>query len=588
MSDWKCPFCDGRGKSSKEHVWAKWLHETPGAKQLLEGSSGERMPLEWGAMKLGADGRFESEAQRQGHWARLLPNVTVRVCSDCNGGWMSGLEADAKRIVGPLVLRGERVWLGPEEQRVLARWAVKTFMAYALTLGPIENPFSLNDYRQVSSTNEMPERIHVWMAHVDSRMAQVGLVIHPTAFMSDFDPVRDQNNAALGFLAAGGLVFLLVLLPENLEGLTELLSPPGSSAGGTVHRLTLPQAVVALTIPAWGEEYMANVTSWVESLKAVAMPAAEDLSPEELREASQLFRDGVSPAAIRSLHPGSSLTPEFVQKAAIHEQDATDEASRYVQAGDFKGAGIVLTHRGKEHFDRGDFEGAGRLLIAAIESRGSGLSNDAESAYRVGQCYWHIQDPRAENWYQRAIDLGLDAPEPRFGIVDTRARLGRYGEALEMLNAIVPATLEHTAVLSIAIPAFDFVVHELGVAIQDRRDVEPHELNEDLAPEQLEVLLKSTDAINRGLWRQLDVEDDRVQLQFARAWFGDEPVSWMAATVAVAEHESTEVAEAVFRLGLNRIIELLQVAEVTLGVFSEIGMADHPGVVTVRRVLDGL
>lgn len=47
MGRWKCPMCGKMGHQTKEHVWPKWLHQSPMAKNLLANSHGERMSYEY-------------------------------------------------------------------------------------------------------------------------------------------------------------------------------------------------------------------------------------------------------------------------------------------------------------------------------------------------------------------------------------------------------------------------------------------------------------------------------------------------------------------------------------------------------------
>ena len=37
-----CPFCGQTGIRTREHVWAQWLHDTEGAKVVLDGTIGCR------------------------------------------------------------------------------------------------------------------------------------------------------------------------------------------------------------------------------------------------------------------------------------------------------------------------------------------------------------------------------------------------------------------------------------------------------------------------------------------------------------------------------------------------------------------
>jgi hypothetical protein len=64
--------------------------------------------------------------------ARDIDAVARRVCTGCNGGWMSRLEESAEPILTPLVL-GTGSVVTRSQQRTLATWATKTALALQLT-----------------------------------------------------------------------------------------------------------------------------------------------------------------------------------------------------------------------------------------------------------------------------------------------------------------------------------------------------------------------------------------------------------------------------------------------------------------------
>ena len=75
--------------------------------------------------------------RQAGFVARDLPNVKVPVCASCNSGWMSRLENEAKRAIGPYLLGSETfVKLGHDDLVSLAGWAAKTL--HGLLAHPID------------------------------------------------------------------------------------------------------------------------------------------------------------------------------------------------------------------------------------------------------------------------------------------------------------------------------------------------------------------------------------------------------------------------------------------------------------------
>lgn len=585
MTGWVCPFCGGPGPRSREHVWGRWLHELPAAKTLLAGSSGERNKNAYTEVRLGENGRFEAVTKDHGHWARLLPHVTVEVCRRCNNGWMSGLESAVQGLISPLVFDGDTTNFGPGEQQLLAAWAAEMFMAYALTEGPLDNPFSKDDYRYIANSGKCPRRFRIWMAAVHSRNAQVGMRLFGWTIGETFDPTSDQYNSALGFVAVGGLVFLLVVLPDGLEKMHDVYSPPCINGDVPMVELTAPLGTVEFGGLAFGEGYFDLIDQWFELPRRAGLSVGVGMAPDELARERELFIQGMPLDAIRSMRPDLPASQETQHESRRREQEAIAEAERFVAAGDIEGAGLALTRRGREHFNMRDFEGAARLLVRAHELPGSGLETDPEAAYRIGQCYWNLNDSRAEEWYLRAIELGLDAPEPRFGIVDTRYGAGRYAEALSMLEEIQPETPRQVAIRFVAANGLRFLVEELGLTSQVR-DVDGLADLADVAPSPDVVLdmLQSSDATNRMLWRMATDEDPRAGYHFARAWFGDHPISWFMVTMIVAEQDP-ELAEAIFALGLERIPELFLAADSILNDLEDSGVGNLPVGDVVRRVL---
>lgn len=123
-----CVFCGQVGSLTKEHVYPRWIWRTfrEGAPQPQGYVPGE--PLAWTEeLGLGAGGVPE-------HWymprdERPFINATSRmvkvVCSSCNNGWMSALEADVRALL--LRISRKSQWrFTKDEIRTLRRWLVKT------------------------------------------------------------------------------------------------------------------------------------------------------------------------------------------------------------------------------------------------------------------------------------------------------------------------------------------------------------------------------------------------------------------------------------------------------------------------------
>lgn len=104
----KCIFCGREGKATREHLWPRWAQGT-----------------------LGDDDRNKSvrhsiEPHDEPHtiWDAPLFSATLKdVCRDCNSGWMSRIEAEAKTYAEPLIKGEEGNLIDPDAQWAIARWA---------------------------------------------------------------------------------------------------------------------------------------------------------------------------------------------------------------------------------------------------------------------------------------------------------------------------------------------------------------------------------------------------------------------------------------------------------------------------------
>lgn len=110
----ECIFCRAVPKKwSDEHVLPQWLLD------YLKIRGEEISPTHHS---------FEGEGNAVSTRRHKVENlVEGRVCSECNNGWMSSLEGEAKPLLVPL-MQGEKevVELVPNERLRVARWAFKT------------------------------------------------------------------------------------------------------------------------------------------------------------------------------------------------------------------------------------------------------------------------------------------------------------------------------------------------------------------------------------------------------------------------------------------------------------------------------
>jgi hypothetical protein len=109
-----CVFCGTTGALSREHVVAKWIRK---ALQITE-----PVKVYSGTTYVGA--------------AETLAIVFREVCSSCNTGWMEQLERAVRPVLEPMLLGaapGTSHVLNPDQQAILATWAVKTSLLLTLS-----------------------------------------------------------------------------------------------------------------------------------------------------------------------------------------------------------------------------------------------------------------------------------------------------------------------------------------------------------------------------------------------------------------------------------------------------------------------
>ncbi len=128
--------------------------------------------------------------------------TTRRVCARCNNGWMSVLEGQAKGLVTALA-SGTTTALSPEDQLLLATWAVKTFLVVETTFGQdlLSQP---GDRQIVMSQSRPPAHYRVWAS------AYVGDIgpLRTTVLASTLDDPEGvlSGRVYLGTLQVGSLV----------------------------------------------------------------------------------------------------------------------------------------------------------------------------------------------------------------------------------------------------------------------------------------------------------------------------------------------------------------------------------------------
>lgn len=198
-----CLFCDNKS-GSREHLWPKWIHERKdfGPLRLQLGTSPEKAVPD--------------------------PEQKVKtVCSICNNGWMSDLEAENIPIIG-CMFQDLSTPLDEAQQHSVAAWAVKTAMISDSTKGRnAPNRF----YNKVECVNlrvnrTITNRTRIWIG----RMSES----HLGVFGTDFTILSAGTRIGMGSAATivmGHFAVQVVTLhinPENPANDFPIQPKPGN------------------------------------------------------------------------------------------------------------------------------------------------------------------------------------------------------------------------------------------------------------------------------------------------------------------------------------------------------------------------
>ncbi|GAA4705496.1 hypothetical protein [Nocardioides conyzicola] len=299
-----CPFCGDHGIRTDEHVWAQWMHDTPGAVELLSESHGERVQRDYFKPTRDVDGRYQSEPAQLGPMATWLPNVKVPVCEACNSGWMSQLEEQVKGILGPFILEGKHpLRLGADDLRTIATWATKSWMSYALLRPPHNNPFTEGEYRTMASSPAPLARSQIWLFHSHESGAQVAMGIDSSLMGEGSAPdlTSAQDNWGYAYLAVSSVVLAMqVVPPQAPKGMGDVFAPPmtGHRAIRRIWPDLRPQFFPLGVVP--DELVVALRRHPQEVFAAMGLPT-EGLTDEDAEEVRRQFLAGADPAELRKV-----------------------------------------------------------------------------------------------------------------------------------------------------------------------------------------------------------------------------------------------------------------------------------------------
>src|SRR5437870_1568909 len=144
----ECAFCVRQAaKLTGEHVWSAWIVEL-----LKPLTSGYRF-TRWD----------ETGAYKKWHSPKMDQKTNV-VCKDCNEGWMSDIETEAKQTLSWIIRDGARVSLLTRGIVTLAVFAFKCAVVanyMALNESPFFTPHTRHRFRE---SLIIPAGVHMWLA----------------------------------------------------------------------------------------------------------------------------------------------------------------------------------------------------------------------------------------------------------------------------------------------------------------------------------------------------------------------------------------------------------------------------------------
>jgi hypothetical protein len=205
-----CAFCGSTKKPrGREHVFANWLNNIGLESYQVQYRAGRlnRVPRRW---------------TTEGFTA------TVRaVCDDCNHGWLSDLETEARPVLTPLIL-GESRELSPDDQRLIAAWSCKTALVAMLSSSEEERARGYGvppaEYRALYATREHPEPLphsQYWISRYlgerpPGAIRVVHLVIKLDGLPEPEVPSAYSLTVMIGALVVQGVRFTTPSLEVNL------------------------------------------------------------------------------------------------------------------------------------------------------------------------------------------------------------------------------------------------------------------------------------------------------------------------------------------------------------------------------------
>ena len=219
------------------------------------------------------------------------------VCSKCNNGWMSALEARMKPILAKLTAK---VPLGIEERQILAKWAMKTAYVLSCCLDPPVGRIPAKHGHQLVGDNlALPRGVAVFYRHAIDARVWFSIAMTFAVQGTDKEALwRRYQNAYKVLLQLGHVQFMVMFYPDSA---VEIAYAKGIATLAAANVDTVPDHPMDQDMPDIGDPIFKFLMSTeVQPRKVSRAPGRNDLCAC----GSTLKHKHCHGAAEASRHPG--------------------------------------------------------------------------------------------------------------------------------------------------------------------------------------------------------------------------------------------------------------------------------------------
>lgn len=297
----ECVFCGAPGPLTKEHVWPQWLRTFPAYETLRELNPDRKVnqsvPTEYSR---DTTGRLQIQTQVRKR-VDLLPDVTVKcVCAACNNGWMSKLETSTSAILEQTLRTGNRIHLSKEDQAIISRWGMKTFLMYAQYFPRSEIAFSEDDYHSFYKSASIPFTSEIWICTSHSPYAQVGASYYPWLVtfgeIGEDDPLTGRPSVAFMTLALHCTTIAMCYGNDSIPfDFLDSVFDPFNQGMSRIHPY---RDSTEWPAPNLSDSDYEQMLKYAPSLIKSVSLQSEGLTLDESRELRERFLDGEDPSKI--------------------------------------------------------------------------------------------------------------------------------------------------------------------------------------------------------------------------------------------------------------------------------------------------